>query len=508
VKKGLFIILIAAITLNLSVACISADSRAMVDCDQLQSTSTKITVNEQAIQEEVIISGGFAYVPLRSVFEAAGCRVDWLGEEMTADIYYGEEKISFKAVSDDVIVKDGRMYVPIRQAAEALGLDVKWDDVNRSITISQPWDDVNRGVSFAAKLKYKMPKDRNYVVSPLSIKYAMAMAANGADEAARQEIIQALGIDELEQYNAEVKEYMQELEVKGEDDYYPVFEIANSLWLNRDYVTDGDFSEEFKSLITDNYGAVAEAVDTADAVAKINSWCDKSTHGKISQIIEDSDFLACIANAVYLKAGWVNTFDEDATSKDSFTDRDGNVSELDFMHQREHLAYYEDSDTGVKAVELPYVGGRLSMYIILDDKGDTEDIDSIFGKLETRLVEVSVPRFKVESGFNANEVLQSMGISKVFDRGSKVSQLAPMFNEAVNACGNSYISDVLHKAYIDVNESGTEAAAATAVMVANAMAAPEPEKVYEFKADRPFTYIIRDNGNGEILFMGEYAYAE
>jgi serpin B len=147
------------------------------------------------------------------------------------------------------------------------------------------------------------------------------------------------------------------------------------------------------------------------------------------------------------------------------------------------------------------------MYCVLS--GDISgDYEKYINNMEYKKVNVTLPKFKTEFSTEASDVLKTLGINAAFDQNSQTPHFAPMFNDTVNNQTNVYIDKAIQKVYIDVNEEGTEAAAVTAITM-NAMSALEkPEKVYEFKADKPFTYFIRDNSTGEILFMGEYAYTE
>jgi serpin B len=371
----------------------------------------------------------------------------------------------------------------------------------------------NSDADFAEKMNSLMPKDKNYVFSPLSLKYALAMAANGADEATKNEITSTLGIDRLDSFNDDVKNYLDEHKLETEENDFFVepmragtsLNIANSVWFNQDYVSGGDFSEEYKALVADKYDATAQNVNNQNAVQKINSWCNEKTNGKIPKIINNSDFISCLVNAVYFNARWSNEFGKGMTHKADFTDRNGNTSQIDFMEQTDHFSYYGDGD--IKMLSLPYEGSNISMYIALSN--DTRlNFEDYIDKTERKKVHITMPKFKTEFDVDMTPLLSQLGIKKAFDNGSPTQHFASMFNATVNNNINVYISKTVQKAYIAVDEEGTEAAAVTAIMMDATAVMPQPEEIVEFKADTPFTYFIRDNNTDEILFMGEYAFAE
>ncbi|MDP4132972.1 MAG: serpin family protein [Bacillota bacterium] len=348
--------------------------------------------------------------------------------------------------------------------------------------------------SFAWNLNKLMPTDKNYMFSPLSIKMALAMAAVGADGDTQNEILKVLQIQNLDEFNELsaklIKEYSENDKVK--------LNIANSLWLNADYCKDVDFESSFKDTIQKYYGADSSKVNNANAVESVNKWVKNKTNGKITQLISDSNFLAYIVNAVYFKGEWAEQFAPEATRKAEFTDRNGKRTEIDFMNMTGNFYYYEDSS--VQMLKLPYKDGKTSMYIAIP-QGRTIDLDKYIEKMESKRVKLSLPKFKTEYSTKLIDTLSQMGIHTAFD--ADKADFKKMFTEISE---NVFISDVIHKTYINVDENGTEAAAVTGIGFATSCMQVDPPIV--FNADKPFTYFIRDDENGEILFMGEYAYAE
>lgn len=347
--------------------------------------------------------------------------------------------------------------------------------------------------TFAYKLNSKFDKSENYMFSPLSVKIAMAMAANGAGGETENEICGALGIDDLGEYNKSVKELIKRY---SETDSAQL-SIANSIWLNRDYVPGADikFGSEFEKTINDFYSGTSGIVGSSDASRRVNEWTSEKTNGRIPAIINDSDFLAALVNAVYFKGEWTDEFNENATEKDIFKNFDGTESSVDFMRQTESFGVY--SDDKLSMIMLPYCGG-VSMYISLDDGGDI-DYDRYFDKIEYKRVNLKMPKFRVETSKELKDYLKDMGIASAFDQNK--ADFGKMV-EGIPDGYSVYIDKVLHKTYISVDEKGSEAAAATAVLTAPGAAAPDQSEPIEFNVDRPFTFIIREEISGEILFMG------
>ena len=555
VKRILGLILSLAMVLSL-VPSVHAD-------DEI-----KITYNGEIIETDTppVIIDDRTLVPARAVFEKIGCEVYWLEEyravlvnkgmieiqinignnDMFAktyapssedtEYYYHMEGLGFNlnTISLDVpaqIIND-RTMIPVRAVAEAMDINVDWEDETRTViltdkpaepeTTTEPEltpGPVVENPSFALKLKEQMPTDENYMVSPFSIKVALAMTANGGSGEAKQEILETLGIDNLDEFNEYVKKFIEETntaketnadseaaEVANDNEYgiqgkrLPEFEIADSIWLNKDYYGNKApkiaFAPEFEEIVSEYYDGAADVVDNENAVETINGWISDKTRGKINNVLDSPDFLAALVNTIYMKAQWVNQFGEYNTRKDTFTDRDGKESEIDFMHDTDHYSYYSDADT--QMVRLPYNGG-FSMYVVI---GDSANFEAERELMESKKVNISLPKWKTESEFKLKGILGNMGIKTAFYRGFKDMFInEPTMDEV-------WIDEVIHKTYIDVDEEGTEAAAVTVVMMAGGSAMPMPEEIIEFKADKPFTYFICDDNNGEILFMGEYAYAE
>ena len=367
-------------------------------------------------------------------------------------------------------------------------------------------------MSFADKMNEQMPEDKNYMFSPLSIKIALAMAANGAEEnsGTRKEILSALDIDDLQEYNEQVKNMIENYSASD----FLKLNISNSAWINKDN-TERNFDKDYEDLIKNIFGAQVGTVTKDTALSEINGWVNDKTEGKIPAIIgeDNTDFWAMLVNAVYFKGRWLNEFNPAATEEDIFTDRNGKESNIDFMNRTAWMNYSETE--GVQIVKLPYLNRKdnidengeytdtqildmdISMYLMMSENEFNPEELLNKAELSSRYISLSMPKFSVEYSANINEMLRNIGINKAFGQSAEFGK---MFDS-----GNMSITDVIHKTYIKTDEEGTEAAAVTSLGMAGSSLPPEPLKV---RFNKPFTFVIRDDKNGEILFMGEYAFAE
>lgn len=395
--------------------------------------------------------------------------------------------------------------------------------------------------TFAMNMNGEMSKTQNYMFSPLSVKMAMAMTANGADGNTKDEILSVLGIDNLDEYNKATKKLIEDYNNNFDYDDYnalvdklnsgkredgdfekldeyrkqlrdgetTVLNIANSIWLNQDYYQGYDvkFKDEFEDIIKTDYLGTSNVVNNSNAVKTINDWTSSKTNGKITEIIKDSDFISALVNAIYFNGKWANDFSETKTKDDTFTNADGTDVLIPFMNQTTYFNHYKDNN--VQMIEMPYMGNNASMYISIDD-GDIENYDYYISKLEETYIDLSLPKFKVEytneiGNSTENSILNKLGIKTGFNPSK--ANFSKML-ENIPDSHKVYIDKVFHKTYINVDEKGTEAAAVTAViMVTGTGAIPSPEPI-AFIANKPFTFIISDTDSGEILFMGRYVVAE
>jgi len=371
-------------------------------------------------------------------------------------------------------------------------------------------------------------RDENLCVSPFSIESALGMTFAGADGDTHTEMERVLHFPadasavaesfgslqhSLEEMSAKTAELVKKSKEFGGPSEPITLNIANSLFAQKDY----DFRQSFSSLVKQNYGAAFEPLDfVADARAAtqhINKWVADQTRDKIRDLIP-ADALnkltrLVLANALYLKAPWADPFSEKTTQPEPFRISGGAPTNVPTMRKTARLGYAKRE--GFTAVSLPYAGDDLQFVILLPDEVNglralesqlTAEVLAKCSKLEAQDVDLHLPKFKLEPPTIAlAEHLQALGMKSSFD----IPQGSANFDKMAPRKPNDYlyISNVFHKTFIAVDEQGTEAAAATAVVMmrATAMRGPKPPPI-EVKVDRPFVYAIQHVPSGVCLFLG------
>jgi len=348
----------------------------------------------------------------------------------------------------------------------------------------------------------------NLFYSPYSISLALAMTYAGARSETEQQMADTLHFtlsrDRLHPtFNAlDLELARRGGDAEGVDEGAFKLHIANSLWGQMGY----SFLPEFLDLLAQNYGAGVRLLDFTKAPEEsrgtINDWVSDQTEGKIEDLIPEGaiDTLTrlVLANAIYFNAAWLHPFERELTHDGPFYLLDGSQVTVPLMAQTEFFGYVEGD--GYQAVELPYVREELSMIILLPDADRFEEIqnsldavrvDTLLMGLEHANVALTMPRFSFESSFQLADTLADMGMPDAF---SEVADFSGM-----DGTRDLYITDVLHKAFVSVDEAGTEAAAATAVVIGLKALPPTP---IEMTVDHPFIFVIRDIQTEAILFLG------
>ncbi len=343
--------------------------------------------------------------------------------------------------------------------------------------------------------------------SPYSICTALAMTYAGArGETARQmetALNFSLGQERLHPAFAAIEKGLNSIQDQG----HIQLNVANSLWPQQTY----PFLDEFLTLLKQYYGVALEPVDyqthTEGARQQINAWVAEKTRGKIKDLLKqgvlDTLTRLVLVNAIYFKGDWLRQFDKSLTHNAPFRLNNQESVNAPLMAQT-HSFRYAEADQ-LQILELPYVEHSLSMVVLLPRQIDgladleihlsKENLETWLNRLTQTEVEVFLPRFEMSSEFRLDRVLQALGMTDAFDA-SKANFAGMDGQEAW-----LYIAAVIHKAFVEVNEEGTEAAAATAVVI-NARSAMQPPPTPIFRADHPFVFLIRDNHTGSILFMG------
>ena len=367
---------------------------------------------------------------------------------------------------------------------------------------------------FAMELYAKLRgREGNLFFSPYSISTALAMTYAGARGQTERQmaevlhfpVISGVSTGPVRQHvlHCAFGEIIKDLNARGEKGGYELT-VANALWGQKGY----GFLGRFLELVKTNYGGGLNEVDfvqaTEAARQAINAWVEKETNNKIKDLIGkgvlNSMTRLVLTNAIYFKGNWARQFEEDKTKDAPFPLINSQKVDVPMMNQTAEFKYMETGS--FQTLELPYVDDELSMIIFLPKEVDgiggfeemltAENLSGWLPELRKREVIVSIPKFKQTSQFGLADVLASMGMADAF---------SPAKADFSGMTGGRelFISAVIHKAYVHVNEEGTEAAAATGVAMKLTSVAP---RAVVFRADHPFLFLIRDNCSGSILFIG------
>ena len=383
-------------------------------------------------------------------------------------------------------------------------------------------DDVNSAIStvtagnneFALELYAQLredpaalAQDGNVFFSPYSISTALAMTYAGAGGETAKQMAEVLCFSlSPEKLHGAFGRLEKQLNAAGKKDDYQLH-VANALWGQKDY----EFLGEFLKVTKDNYGAGLKEVDfkreAEKARVRINRWVEKQTKDKIKDLIPKGVLgpltRLVLTNAIYFKGDWKSKFEEKDTKDMPFHVTKEKTKQVPMMYQKGDFKYAANDD--VRVLELPYKGDDLSMIVLLPKEFDGlkqleqsltgENLNKWLKQLNEQHeqeVYVYLPKFKVTWGvYDLKKVLMKIGMKDAFS-------LPPADFSAMTGVKDLFISYILHKAFVEVNEEGTEAAAATAVVMERLSARPS----LIFQADHPFVFMIRDNRSGSILFMG------
>ena len=363
------------------------------------------------------------------------------------------------------------------------------------------------GLDLYAKLVAADPS-ANLVFSPASIELALAMARAGARGTTATEmdaVMHALGTDANAGWVTALDQSLNNKTATFQDDMGHAQDVVlrsvNAPFAQRGFALEAPYLQA----LGERFGAGLRLVDyinaTEAARKAINDWVNAQTEQRIPELLGqgtlDDLTRLVLVNAIYLKAAWQTPFEDGATAPAPFTRLDGSTVQVPMMHLGGELPYA--TGTGWRAVELPYVGGKLSMLVIVPDDLaafektlDGASLAAIVDGLATRHVsDLGLPKFGTESKVELKKVLSAMGMPTAFtDRAdfSGISTEEPLLIDAV-----------IHQANIDVDENGTEAAAATAVV---ARAASLPSDAVTLMVDHPFLFALRDKDTGAVLFLG------
>ena len=322
---------------------------------------------------------------------------------------------------------------------------------------------------------------KNVIISPLSIYQVLSLLSNGAKESTLSEMLSVLGstsLDELNDINYKILSKISS---------FSTIDIANAV------MTRFKPLENFCS-VADKYLAPMESLES---VEQINEWCKEKTHGKIEKIIEQlsPETIMILLNAVYFKGEWINQFDKYFTKKLPFYNLSKNEIKVDTMLQIDHFRYFSNKE--IQAIELPFQKDFMSAIIILPSEkieinsfiknnlAKKNYLTDIINKLDYAKVHLELPKFEVTFEETLNHVIKKLGMKKIFN--SLEADLSGLYIRK-----GLFVSQVIHKTYLKINEEGTEAAAVTLVAVDEASMAGEEEIIHEMKVNRPFLFLLKN----------------
>ena len=377
-----------------------------------------------------------------------------------------------------------------------------WRDQEAASTTAEGHNDLAAGnTAFAVDLYHQLRgAEGNLFFSPYSISTALAMTYAGARGDTEAQMAQALHFalsqEELHPAFAALEGHLAQIQAKGDI----ALHVANALWPQVGYA----FLAAFLDLCQRCYGVTITPVDYATdpeaARQQINAWVEEKTRDKIKELLKPPHVppltTLILVNAIYFKGNWASQFDPEDTEDGPFDRLVGDAVGAPMMRQKARFGYRETDD--LQVLELPYVGGDLSMLVLLPRERDglpaleaaltVENLALWTQRLHATEVQVLLPRFKLSGEFDLGETLKAMGMVDAFD----AADFSGMTGQR-----DLFISAVVHKAFVDVNEEGTEAAAATAVVMGRGFSFTPV-----FEADHPFLFLLRENSTGSILFLG------
>jgi len=344
-------------------------------------------------------------------------------------------------------------------------------------------------------------ENENVMISPLSISYALSMTVNGANGETRDDMLEALRLKgiSVDGINNSYKNLTRAL---LSVDKRVLMSIANSVWIENDFTV----KKTFTDILTDFYDADAKTFDINDASApdKINTWIEDKTNGLIKKMIDklNDNTVMLLINAIYFKGKWKSQFDESKTIPMPFYKSAGNQINVPMMKQKTDFKVY--AGNGFTMAEFPYGQGNFVMDVILPDEPgglsnaiaslSDESFTAWMNQMNERETDVSFPRFKYGFKKKLKDVLSDMGMGIAFTDAADLSNITDKYDLLIN--------DVTHQTFIETNEEGTEAAAATVVDIG---VTSMPPAALIFKMDHPFIYVIREITTNSIIFLGKVA---
>jgi len=383
-----------------------------------------------------------------------------------------------------------------KEPAEILPVDPVQIDLTtnqKSLILSQN----SFSVDIFKKVLENSAESENIIISPLSISTALSMTLNGANGETRDSMLKALRMNGLspESINGSYKDLTPAL---LNVDKRVLISVANSVWTEKNFVV----KKPFTDILTQFYSTEEKSFDITDPLVpkQVNSWIENKTNGLIKNMIDqlDQKTVMLLINAIYFKGKWNSQFDKGNTADGQFYKNDGTSGQVPYMRQTSDFKIYAGDSFSL--AEFPYGQGNFVMDVLLptDRNGlsnlipliSTNSLNNWLDRMTERKTAVSFPKFKYGYKKELKDILSTMGMGIAFSDNADFSNIASLALK---------ISIVLHQAFIETNEEGTEAAAATIVGI---VATSAPSGPFVFNMDHPFLYIIREKTTNTVLFMG------
>lgn len=385
---------------------------------------------------------------------------------------------------------------------EPVAPDIKYNPGTIKLTTAQQAQ-VENSNEFAWKFFKEVSKgeQQDVFVSPLSVTYALGMLSNGAVGDTQKEILEGLEFrsGKVQAINSLCHQLMMEA---PKLDKSTKVSMANAVVANKNK----PLKPDFKNVVEKQYQALVTNQDFSSpaTLSFINQWASEQTHGMVPKLLDrvNPDAVTYLLNALYFKGIWYRQFDKKRTQQESFTQADGKKLSVKMMHQKER--FFAAENDNYQTVVLPYGNGSYEMVVLLPREG--KDLSSLLQTMDAKKwkdnlkntysskVDLKLPRFTSAYTRELNDVLKLLGMNIMFDRGK--ADLTKM------SVAKAFVSKVLQKAKIEVDEDGSKAAAVTVVETLDA--ATPPSRPIMFHANRPFMYAIVEHSTGTIFFMGTY----
>jgi serine protease inhibitor len=348
---------------------------------------------------------------------------------------------------------------------------------------------------FGFNLFRRVHQDQNTFISPLSVSVALGMVLNGASDETKQSIINTINFEGLtaEEVNGAYKDLTALLLSM---DRTVEVGLANSVWYHQDYAVNSTFS----GTIENYYDGKVQSLDFKNPIAKttINNWVESKTNNRIQDLISEisGDEIMFLINAIYFKGDWQYQFDASKTHPATFNREDGTTTNVDMMYSKGAKILY-GAEGGIQLLDIPYGNGQFSMTLLVPQQNSMHELaesltstqlQSWLANADSLTVELEIPKFKMTWKENLKDQLMAMGMS--------MSGFPNLFEDPLPLA----ISRVIHQSFLEVNEKGSEAAAATAIGIELTSVPSRPPRI---TIDKPFVFFIREKHSGVILFSGQ-----